>query len=177
MVSYPRLSLANGSSAHLRACPPCQRDAARPLPRIKMPSAGAICNGRDAVAHATLGGSAAGPAYGGASGAAESWAPPAGLKAPDDRGIGAAALPFSSNGEAGFGGDPEGCRSTHTAGAEERRQNRECGTRTAKRRLTPPTRSHRLSHSRSRHGRISSAPACRAWTLSRGQVFAATPKP
>ena len=44
-----------------------------------MHSAGAICNGRDAVAHGTLGGSAAGPTNGGASGAAESWAPPAGL--------------------------------------------------------------------------------------------------
>ena len=90
-----------------------------------MHSAGAICNGRDAVAHGTLGGSAAGPTNGGASGAAESWAPPAGLNGLDLIYTCAVALIFPFNSGAGFGGDPVGCRSTHTAGAEERMQNRE----------------------------------------------------
>ena len=39
----------NGTLNQLQAAPHASGDAARPLPRLKMYSAGAICNGRDAV--------------------------------------------------------------------------------------------------------------------------------
>jgi hypothetical protein len=51
-----------------------QRDAARPLPRLAVNSAGANCNGHDAVAHADAGASSSGPANGGVTGATMSWA-------------------------------------------------------------------------------------------------------
>jgi hypothetical protein len=47
----------------LLTCTPAhhaRRDAARPLPRLKMKSAEANCNGRDAVAYAEAGASAPG---------------------------------------------------------------------------------------------------------------------
>jgi hypothetical protein len=42
--------LPNGTLNQLQAAPRASGDAARPLPRLTMHSAGAICNGRDAVA-------------------------------------------------------------------------------------------------------------------------------
>jgi len=41
----------NGSLNQLQAAPHASGDAARPLPRLKMYSAGVTCNGRDAVAN------------------------------------------------------------------------------------------------------------------------------
>jgi hypothetical protein len=42
---------ANGTLAKLQAAPHASRDAARPLPRLTIALAEAICNGRDAVAN------------------------------------------------------------------------------------------------------------------------------
>src|SRR4051812_2911822 len=53
----------NGTVAKLRAAPHASGDAARPLPRLKMGSAGVSCNGRDAVAHNGPRRFSAGPAY------------------------------------------------------------------------------------------------------------------
>jgi hypothetical protein len=44
-------SLANGTLNQLQAAPRASGDAARPLPRLRKCSAGAKCNGRDAVAN------------------------------------------------------------------------------------------------------------------------------
>jgi hypothetical protein len=41
----------NGTLAKLQAAPHTSGDAARPLPQLKMNSAEATCNGRDAVAN------------------------------------------------------------------------------------------------------------------------------
>jgi len=41
----------NGTLNQLQAAPRASGDAARPLPRLKMYSAGVNCNGRDAVAN------------------------------------------------------------------------------------------------------------------------------
>ena len=41
----------NDTLAKLQAAPHASGDAARPLPRLKMNSAGVTCNGRDAVAY------------------------------------------------------------------------------------------------------------------------------
>jgi hypothetical protein len=52
-----------GPTDLLLTCTPAhhgKRDAARPLPRLKMKSEEANCNGRDAVAHAEVGASAPG---------------------------------------------------------------------------------------------------------------------
>ena len=46
-MSHP----ANGTLNQLQAAPHASGDAARPLPRLKMYSAGVNCNGRDAVAN------------------------------------------------------------------------------------------------------------------------------
>ena len=56
---------ANGPLTQLQTASHANGDAARPLPRLKMHSAGANCNGRDAVAHAAAAASAAGESIGG----------------------------------------------------------------------------------------------------------------
>jgi hypothetical protein len=57
-----------GLTALLISCKPPHMpagDAARPLPRLKMYSAGVTCNGRDAVAHVGAGALAPGQRIGG----------------------------------------------------------------------------------------------------------------
>jgi hypothetical protein len=67
--------LSVGLTDHWFTCAPARRatgDAARCLPRRTRSSAGENGKQRDAVAHAAIGGSAAGPTYAGTSGATRS---------------------------------------------------------------------------------------------------------
>ena len=81
----PPLRAANGSLVHLRAGTARHKRRGTLLAATNEKLGGSNCKQRDAVAHATIGGSAAGPTYAGASGATRSWAAVLGITRSDAR--------------------------------------------------------------------------------------------